>query len=148
MWHVQQNSLKGMCPMNLRDISKTHVGMNYFAFLGGIQISAGINLYVNLYAMDLSTLVLSYLILGGLLILLGGYLSTILTWEASKIIKEGEKAEGTIFNKEGEMDKKLKETLSIFGIDIKRITKIKMYFYSDVALTGIGLILIFLSRIV
>jgi hypothetical protein len=133
--------------MNLRDISTTHIGMNYFAFMGGIQISAGVNLYVNLYAMNLSTLILSYLIIGGLLIFLGGYFSTVLMWEASKIIKEGEKAVGTVFKEEDKMNEKLNETLSIFRIDIKRITKIRMCFYSDVVLTGMGLILIFLSRI-
>lgn len=129
--------------MNLRDISTTHVGMNYFAFMGGIQISAGVNLYVNLYAMNLSTLAISYLIIGGLLIFLGGYFLTVLMWEASKIIKEGEKAVGTIFDGE----EKMNEKLSILKIDVKGITKIRMCFYSDVTLTGIGLTLIFLSRI-
>lgn len=133
--------------LNLRDISRTHSGMNNFAFFGGVQISTGVSIYVDLYNMNLSTLAMFYLLGGGLLIFLGGYLSMALTWKFSRIIKEGEKTIGTIFDEEEQMDKKLNETISIFGRDIKRITKIRICFYSDVVSTGIGLMLITLSRI-
>ena len=128
--------------MILFNLAKKYVGMNFFAFLGGIQISSVLNLYFNLYYANIQKNELIYPIIGGLFFFISRYLSMLITWNFSEVVKEGEKTDETLFNREKEMDNFLNKKISFCGKYIKKITKIRIWFYLDFLSTILGVFFI------
>ncbi len=133
--------------MKLRDIVSSLTGINYFSFLGGIQISAIINLYTELYLLNFLTINLIFIVIASIFMFCGGYLSMLLAWESTKIIKEGEKAVGTLYPPEKLMNDYLDAELKIFKYKFRKITKLRIYFYSNVTITVTGIVFFIMAQI-
>lgn len=133
--------------MRVRDIAKNRLAATYLAFISGVQISACVELLVGLYDIILSFERFVSVVLGGLLLGAGAYFSAFLAWEINDVVREGEKARGTIIDAGELMDEKLNQEVGLlFKARVKRIEKITMHLCSDIVLTVLGLCLIITIR--
>jgi len=73
--------------MNKRNIllKVLRLSPNYFAFLGGVLISASINLYTNIVLIENPIKEFSDILAGGILLLLSGICCSIIAWNLESI---------------------------------------------------------------
>jgi hypothetical protein len=131
-------------------IAKKSITVNYVTFIAGIQISACIKLFTDIYFRDVSSKQFFFIIVAGLLLGISSFLSLSLGSEIDYITRYGELAVGTTLEKKRNsiMDKKLNETIT-FGFlgEMKRINKVKVLFVSDILLTFLSLGILLISKI-
>lgn len=134
--------------MIFKDLVKKHRMVGHLAFIGGIQLSACVEILVDYYMATEHFLAAIAPVVGALLIGASSYYSIVLSWEIGEIVSIGHQANGTLVKRETiieeELDKEGKSRL--FG-KMRKVDMLKAYFVADVILSIIGLAMIVLSRL-
>lgn len=133
----------------IQKLVKISIVANYLWFIAGIQIAAGVNLFINAYFIDLLFQKFLIIVVAGLVLGLGGFLSLILGAEIESIVKITQLYKGTPLEKDSDqhMDNELGKNVHVFNrYPLKRITKIRILLYSDTLLSIIGIALIVISK--
>jgi hypothetical protein len=134
----------------IRKIAKTGIVVKYLWFIAGLQISAALELLLNLNLVDFSLQQFSLMLVSGLALGVSSFVSLVLASGIEEVIKAGESMIGTTLEKdrEQEMDRALEKPVSmIFLGQMQRKSKITVVFCLDSLLTALGIGMAIVSRL-
>ena len=119
-------------------LAKRDIIIKYLWFIAGLQISAGVQLFANIYFVELPIRALSFILVSGFALGLSGFMSLVLAGEFEHVVKAGEFLLGTTLEKDKEqkLDEELDKTVSMILLgSMKRIKKIRIIFWLDIVLS-------------
>lgn len=130
-------------------LAKRDIVAKYLWFIGGLQIAAAVQLFINVYFIDLPLPKFLLILIAGIVLGVSSFVSLILASEIEYVAKAGESVVGTTLEKSRNkaVNDELNKTVSMMFLKpMKKINRIRIIFYSDVFLSAAGLAMTILSK--